>query len=118
MSAETIYKEIMKQFNSDVIKAVSEACQSVQGEIIPYINDDTEYNAVERAADMVRKIINGNFTIEDGFISVDGGYLTKITSNDHDKLVDVLTAKAGDKAKDLKIERLERLLADSYSNNW
>ena len=118
MSAETVYEELLDQFKADVLRAVTDAHAKIQGDLLPYINDDTESNARYRAADMVGLIIEGEFEIDGSRIMVDGWPVGNMTSFNYDKLVDVLAAKAGDKAKDLKIERLERLLADSYSNNW
>ena len=118
MSAETIYKELLDQFKIDALKAVEEAHAKIQGDLLPYANDDTEHNSLYRAGEMVRSIIQGDFEVDGNKIKVDGWTIDIMTNFDHNKLVDVLAAKAGDKAKDLKIERLERLLADSYSNNW
>lgn len=112
MSAETKYKEIVKQLEQQLEKSIDEACSRIHSEIVPYINDDTEFNAVFRANDIVTSIIQGNFTVsDDGLIECDGWRL-QMTSDQYDKAVDALAAKAGDPAKDAKIARLEKTIED------
>jgi hypothetical protein len=59
MSAESKYQEIIKQFNLDVEHVVREACDKVHSDIIPYINDDTDSNAIYRANNIVSSILRG-----------------------------------------------------------
>jgi hypothetical protein len=114
MSAETKYQEITKQMNDDIEQAIRAACDKIHSEIIPFINDDTEHNAVYRASDIVNSIIRGNFSLDGDTIICDG-WKTRLTSCDYDSLVDKLAKVAGDKAKDMKIERLERQLSEAIS---
>ena len=114
MSAETKYKEIMNRFNADVSAAVKKAADEIHSDIIPHINDDTEYNAIYRARDIVNSILRGNFEVEGNQIICDG-WNTRMTSNYHDKLVDKLAAATSDKAKDLLIKRLSSQLAEAYN---
>ena len=118
MSAETKYNEIVDQLNVDIKKAINEACQEIHGDIIPYINDDTEHNAICRAVDIVNDIMIGDFDFIDNYIKVGDWKITTLNDFDHNKLVDILASKAGDKAKDLQIERLERQLKESYESKY
>ena len=118
MSAEIIYKELLDQFKIDALRAVDEAHSKMQGDLLPYVNDDTGSNARYRAVDIVKSIMSGNFTEEDCKIKVNGWTMDTLTNFDYDVLVDVLSAKAGDKAKDLKIERLERQIQEFYSQKY
>ena len=72
MSAETKYKEIMNQFNVDISEAVKTAAESIHSDIIPFINDDTEHNAVYRACDIVNNILRGEFEVIDDKIICNG----------------------------------------------
>ena len=114
MSAETKYKELMDRFNSDITDAVKTAAESIHSDIIPFINDDTEYNAVYRASDIVNNILRGNFEVIGDKIHCNG-WNTQLTSNYHDKLVDKLAESTSDKAKDLIIERLKEQLKDAHN---
>ena len=118
MSAETIYKELLDQFKADAFKAIEEAHATIQGDLLPYANDDTEHNARHKAAEMVGLIIEGEFKVEGSEIIIDGWAVVNMTNFNYDKLVDVLSAKAGDIAKDLKIERLERQIKEFYDQPW
>jgi len=113
MSAEIKYQEITKQMNEQIEQSIRDACDRIHSEIIPYINDDTEFNAVYRASDIVSSIIRGEFEVSnDGAITCQGWRL-QLTSSDYDKAVDALASKDGDAAKDKKIERLERQLTEA-----
>ena len=111
MSAEDKFNSIVSEFKAEVEKSVTVALESIHSEMVPYLNDDTEFNAIYRARDIVKNIIDGRFDVEDGEI-VCGFFSTKLTSNDYDRLVDSLAARLSDKAKDLKIERLERQIKE------
>jgi len=117
MSAEDKYQEIVKELDARIQKSVTEACERVHSEIVPYINDDTESNARFRAVDIVRKIIRGEFDVDGSRIKVDGWVVDSLTDNDYDRVVDALAARAGDQAKDMKIARLERLLSEAMNKN-
>lgn len=113
MSAETKYQEIAKQMNEQIEQSIRDACDRVHSEIIPYINDDTEFNAVYRANDIVSSVISGDFDVSDDGVITCHGWRLQLTDNDYDRAVDALASKAGDVAKDKKIERLERQLMES-----
>lgn len=110
MSAETVYTELVEKFKTDVENATREALDKIHSEMVPYLNDDTESNATYRAVEMVRKIMVGDFEVVGNGIQVDGWTISSMTDFDYDKLVDVLSSKAGDVAKDMKIARLEAQL--------
>jgi hypothetical protein len=113
MSAETIFTELVEQFKIDVENATKEALDKIHSDMVPYLNDDTENNARYRAVDIVRSIMRGDFEMEGDYITVDGWHITNLTDFNYDKMVDILSAKAGDVAKDKKIERLERQLLEA-----
>jgi hypothetical protein len=118
MSANKIYTNLVEQFKIDVENATRDALDKIHSEMVPYLNDDTDSNAIYRAVEIVQKILIGNFEVEDGKIKVDGWTICRLTDFDYDKLVDILSAKAGDAAKDKKIERLERNIKDYEQARW
>jgi hypothetical protein len=115
--AELKFNAIVEQFKEQVKEVTQEAIISIHSEMVPYLNEDTENNARYRASDIINSLLRG-----DGKCELDGDYIkfngwsVSISSSDHDNLVDKLAAVAGDKAKDLKIERLERQLNDLHCN--
>lgn len=115
MSAETIYTELVEKFKTDVENATREALDKIHSEMVPYLNEDTDIDATYRAVEMVRKIMIGDFEVVDNRIQVDGWIISSMTDFSYDKLVDVLSLKAGDVAKDMKIARLEEQLKDAYT---
>lgn len=118
MSANKIYTQLVEQFKIDVESATRDALDKIHSEMVPYLNDDTESNARHRAVKIVQKILIGNFEVEDDKIKVDGWVIDRLTDFDYNKIVDVLSAKAGDVAKDMKIERLERNIKDYEQSHW
>lgn len=111
--AKAKFEEITKEFEARVKDSIQEAMSSIHSDMIPYLNEDTKNNAIYRAHDIVTAIINGNASVEEDCITCRGWKL-RLTSCDYDRVVDKLASIAGDKAKDLKIERLERQLLESY----
>lgn len=119
MSAETKYQEITQKMHEGIEKSIREACERIHSEIIPYINDDTEFNAAHRAGDIVNSIIKGEFEVSDSGDITCQGWRLRLTSSDYDKAVDALASKAGDAAKDKKIERLENRIKEmSEGIDW
>jgi hypothetical protein len=118
MSADKIYTDLVEQFKIDVESATRDALDKIHSEMVPYLNDDTDSNAIYRAVEIVQKILIGQFEVEDGNIKVDGWVIDRLTDFDYNKIVDVLSAKAGDVAKDMKIERLERTIKEYEQAYW
>jgi hypothetical protein len=118
MSAETTYSRLVEQFKVDVENATKDALEKIHSEMVPYLNDDTESNARYRAVDIVKAIIRGEFEIEGNYITVDGWHIVGLSDLNYDKMVDILSAKAGDIAKDKKIERLERTIKEYEQSYW
>lgn len=117
MSAEEKFNIIVKEFKSKVDDITRDALNSIHSDMVPYLNDDTENNAIYRAHDIVSSVLSGNFTLTDDKIICDG-WNTKLTNNDHDRLVNKLAAKCADVAMKKKIERLERQLKEAYGSNY
>ena len=117
MNAKTKFDEIVSEFKKEVQKSVECAINDIHSELVPYVNDDTEFNAIQRAHRLVSSILTSNFTLEGDEI-ICNGWNTKLTNNDHDRLVNKLAEKCSDKAAQLKIERLERQLKEAYSRNY
>ncbi len=113
MSAENKFNEIVKDFNAVIKTSIDDALSKIHSEMVPYLNDDTEHNAIYRAHDIVSDILSSNFTLEDDKIVCDG-WKTKLTANDHDRLIDKLAEKCADTAAQKKIERLERQLKEAW----
>ena len=118
MSAANTYTNLVEQFKIDVESATRDALDKIHSEMVPYLNDDTDSNAIHCAVNLVQKILIGNFEVEDGCIVVDGWVIDRLTDFDYNKIVDVLSAKAGDVAKDKKIERLERTIKEYEQAYW
>lgn len=117
MNAKTKFDGIVNEFKKEVEKSVKYAIDDIYSELVPYVNDDTEFNAIQRSHSLVSAILSDNFDVVDDEI-ICQGWNTKLTTNDHDRLVNKLAAKCSDKAAQLKIERLERQLKEAYSRNY
>lgn len=117
MSAEDKFNEIVLKFKTEINNYTEDAISSIHSEMLPYVNDDTENNAIYRAHDIVSNMLSGNFTL-DGDNIICCGWNTKLTSNDHDRLVNKLAEKCADEAMKKKVERLERQLKEAYSSNY
>lgn len=117
MSAETKFNNIVKELKAQTERFTRQAIDDIHSEMLPYVNDDTENNALYRAHDIVSQVLTNNFTLEGDNIICDG-WNTKLTTNDHDRLVNKLAEKCADKAAQQKIARLERLLEESYKRSY
>ncbi|WP_339892211.1 hypothetical protein [uncultured Alteromonas sp.] len=117
MSAEDKFNNIVEQFKKEVAQASKNAIEDIHSEMLPYVNDDTEFNAIQRANDIVSKLLTSNFTLEDDRIICDG-WSTKLTTHDHDRLVNKLADRCSDMAAKKKIERLERQLKESFNRQY
>jgi len=113
--AEQVFNELVEKFKKEAMSAVNESIATIHGDLLPYINVDTETNARYRAVDMVSKILVGDFEFDDNYVKVDGWIICRINDFNYNKIVDVLAAKAGDAAKDAKIARLEAQIKDMYA---
>ena len=113
MSAEDKFNEIVLNLKTEMNKYIEDAIDDIHLNMIPYVNDDTEANAIYRSSDIVNQILSGFYKIEDSKI-VCNGWSTNLTDNDHDRLVDKLAEKCSDEAAKQKIARLERQLEESY----
>ena len=114
--AEAKFNEIVSDFKKAVDSAVNESLDRIHGEMVPYLNDDTESNAIYRAVDIVKSIMSGSYSISDeGVISVNGWRIEGLTNYNHDKLVDKLAERCSDMAAQKKIERLEEQLKEAWS---
>ena len=116
---ETNFIELSKGLQKQIHALVEESLADIHSQLIPYLYEDTDSNVRFRTNDVINQLIRGDFTVND----IDGGiyvkaneYITiRLSSSDWDKAVDVLASRTSDKAKDLKIERLERQLKESYA---
>ena len=114
--AEAKFNEIVADFKKAIESAVNESLDRIHGEMVPYLNDDTENNAIYRAVDLVESIMSGDFSIDGkGVIKVNGWSVQHLTSFNHDKLVDKLAERCSDIAAQKKIERLEEQLKEAWS---
>lgn len=114
--AESKFNQIVEQFKDSTKNAMQIAMDSIHSDMVPYVNEDTEHNARYRANDIVNSIIrsDGQCALTGNSIEFNGWSIS-LSSSDHDRLVDKLASVAGDKAKDLKIERLERHIEELQS---
>lgn len=117
MSAENKFNEIVLNLKTEMNKHVENAIQDIYCDMLPYVNDDTESNAMHRAKDIINQILTSNYTLEDDKI-ICNGWNTKLTTNDHDRLVNKLAEKCSDEAAKQKIARLERQLEESYKRSY
>ena len=109
---ETKFNKIVDEFRREARKvleeALDESLNAIHSEMLPYVTADTESNAIYRAADIVKSIISGNIEIDGDKVKVNqDGFYFVMTNYEYDSVVDNLAKVAGDRAKDLKIERLE-----------
>lgn len=118
MSAEDKFNEIILKLKAEINNYTEEAINSIHSEMLPYVNDDTESNAIYQAHDIVLNMLSGNFTLNGDEI-VCCGWKTKLTDNDHDRLVNKLAEKCADEAMKKKVERLERqLVEEAYRSSY
>lgn len=117
MSAEDKFNKIVEEFKIKTEQFARDAIDSIHSEMLPYVNDDTESNAMHRANDIVSGILSGNYHLADNKISCQG-WTTVLTDNDHDRLVNKLADKCSDEAAKQKIARLERQLEESYKRSY
>ena len=64
MNAKTKFDEIVNEFKKEVEKSVKYAIDDIHSELVPCVNDDTEFNAIQRAHRLVSSILTSNFTLE------------------------------------------------------
>jgi molecular chaperone GrpE (heat shock protein) len=117
MNAENKFNELVESFKKEIANAANNALSDIHSEMLPYVNDDTENNALYRARDIISQILTSNFTLEGDSIICDG-WNTRLTTNDHDLLINKLAEKCSDKAAQQKISRLERQLAESENRGY
>lgn len=114
--AESKFNQIVEQFKDSTKNAMQVALDSIHSDMVPYVNEDTEHNAIYRANDIVNSIIHSDRQCTLNGDSIEfNGWSISLSNSDHDRLVDKLALVAGDKAKDLKIERLERHIEELQS---
>ncbi len=118
MSTETHFTELTNQFKKEAHRILEESISTIQGDYLPYLESDTQANVEYRTLDAIEKLISGNFTTNEVgdtlMIKVSDHITISLDSEPWNKAVDVLAAKFGDTAKDMKIARLERELKESY----
>jgi hypothetical protein len=118
MKTETELKfdSIIAEFKISAEKVLNESINKIHSEMMPYIVEDTEANAGHRAREIVMKIIAGNVEIEGKTVKVNqDGFYFIMNDFEYNGTVDAIAKVAGDKAKDLKIARLERQLLEASS---
>ena len=119
---ETNFIELSKGLQKQIHALVDESLADIHSQLIPYLDEDTDFNVIFRTNDVINQLIRGDFTIdEDGgdlIVEVNGCVRIRLSNTDWNKAVDVLASRTSDKAKDLKIERLERQLKESYARSY
>lgn len=105
---EIKFNKIVDEFRREAHKVLDESLNAIHSEMLPYVTADTESNAIYRAADIVKSIVSGKIEIVGDKVKVNqDGFYFVMTNYEYDSVVDNLAKVAGDRAKDLKIERLE-----------
>tara|TARA_R110000772_G_scaffold43692_3_gene100685 strand:+ start:1478 stop:1843 length:366 start_codon:yes stop_codon:yes gene_type:complete len=118
-TTESNFIELSKGLQKRIHALVDESLADIQGQIIPFIDEDTESNVRYRTNDVINQLIRGDFTVDDRdggiYVEANDCITIRLSSSDWNKAVDVLASRTSDKAKDLKIERLERQLKESLN---
>lgn len=116
-NAENKFNEIVEKFKAEAMAAIENSMSEIHSDMVPYLNEDTESNARYRAANIVQAILRGDFEFDGSNIKVNGWVIDRLTSFDYDALVQKIALVAGDKAKDLRIQQLERQIAELSKYN-
>jgi len=118
MSTEINFTKLLDQFKKDAQEIVGEVIDTIHGDLLPSVEDDTAMNVEFRLNEVVNRIIAGMFTVEEGGdwinVSVNQYVNIRLDPEPWNKAVDVLSEKFSDTAKDMKIKRLEAELKESY----
>tara|TARA_R110001599_G_scaffold353637_1_gene594472 strand:+ start:889 stop:1260 length:372 start_codon:yes stop_codon:yes gene_type:complete len=121
-TTESNFIELSKGLQKQIHALVDKSLTDIQRQMIPFINEDTEGNVRYRTNDVINQLIRGDFTVDDrhGCIYVEANecITIRLSSSDWNRAVDTLASRTSDKAKDLKIERLERQLKESYARSY
>lgn len=119
MSIENDFERLIGEATAKIKAAAQEAIEKVYTDLLPHVAEDTEYNCQYRANEIVCRLMNGDFLVDDdGNIIIDGNRIKTLSSFNYDKLVDVLADKCSDIAAKQKIKRLESALNDAYNNGY
>lgn len=110
----------LKEFADNIRKQAEEALTDFECEVLPYVAEDTAMNAVFRSEDIVRKLIAGQFEIDDGYAIVEMGHeinqRIRIQFSDriYDELRDSIIERMDECPKDAKIRSLEAEIEQLY----
>lgn len=117
-NAAAKFSQLVEDFKKATKDAVDSAINEIHSEFVPYLNDDTQNNAIYRANDILRMVLEGNFEVTDtGWIVVDGWNITQIDGFSHNKMIDALADKCSDMAAKARISKLEDDLERAYCRN-
>lgn len=111
-NAEDKFNEIVAKFKEAVKGAADESIDQIHSELVPYLNDDTENNARNRADEIVRKIIEGNYDVREGWVVVDGWPVYRFTLFTREEVLCSLSEKCSNEASKAYIESLENKVKD------
>lgn len=116
---EKLLAEFMVKAKEQLNSIVNGIMGDFYSEHLPYVLEDTEFNAQARAEDIVKQIASGNFEREGDYVRVKhptGGYQTSLriamTDYQYDHLRDNLIKSMPKCPKDAKIEALQRQLKE------
>lgn len=118
MQLEKEFKLMISGLSKQVHDLLGEHISNIETELLPHIDNDTDMNVQYRAAEVIGKLAGGDYEIEEegGRVKVKVNNYVYITldAGKWNKAVDNLASRLSDKAKDLKIEKLEAQLKESY----
>jgi organic radical activating enzyme len=111
MNTEQKFTEIVEKFKKEAIAIVTETITDLHCEWLPYVESDTEQNVNCRSQEVMQKIIEGNFTIDNNVIIVPSNNINcRInipTIGWHTTMLNNIVKSMPACPKDLKIKNLE-----------
>lgn len=104
----------LKEFTQVLEQAAKEAITKVSDNYLPYISEDTECNVEHRTTEVIKKLLNGEFTVDsDGYLTVEQPHTfirIAVTNYRWDKFRTELVKLMPKCPKDAEIEMLRETL--------
>lgn len=117
MNKEELFQKFcekeLEKFTKVLRGAAEEAISVISHDYLPHLGTDTETNVEYRVDEVLRKLLNGDYTVEDGYLRVDEPYVSlniKVTSYHWDKFRNELIKLMPKCPKDAEIEMLRETL--------
>ena len=114
----------IKEYAEAIRKQAQDLLGDIESDILPYIEEDTTYNAMYQAGDIVRKIIEGRFEWDGHYIVIHSvrplnpRIRLEFSACQYDTLRDKIIERMPACPKDAKIKALEDQLKQAYESRY